>query len=1155
MRNLPETIHEYNISRLNVWFIVSSFLLLLCVFWMVWDDYMREWKPFQRQAKQFEAQSLRADRVAAKKKAEAAGYSTVTNKLAQADAFVRQHAGQKAELEKQLERVNIDLSVQYDIYSAAKALLDQRKSEYDEAVELHRKEGVVQKKLRRLRAQEALLQRHEIKVQKIEGEKKDLSEKLSRIVSERERYDKERRRLETEMTLIEKRLGELNNPLLPLVLDMPLVEFAQPTIKVQQVIAEDQTYSINFTEVARIDRCITCHTFTEKKDAAGAADNAFQFASLPQPWRSHPRLDLFVAADSPHPIEKFGCSVCHAGWDRGTKFIHAAHTPAYKPIKEDYVKLPLVEDVPYWAPVSAIEKWKPGLVAKAREHAARVAEREALKSVRAASPEKLRETRAAIQALRTEVQKQFGFDGQALLKFQFASMTQQEAWHQPPLNWHAMHHKEDPMRPREFVESSCLKCHREVTSIPEQKDPTGNATVNPGEKVNAGLRLIEQAGCYACHKMQALETIVKYKVKTGDTVESIAHSLAADPQEIVAYNAAAGAGIKKDLELDVPVRVPYAKPGPSLLKISSKVSREWMLKWLEDPKTFRPNTFMPQFWNLDNNRNGSYFEAAISQSGRMDRAPMKIDWADRNAVEMQAITDYLFKNSDTIRHPAPPPGDVARGEKLVNSVGCMGCHVVDQKLTELEPRDRGPRSQGPMLHGAGSKYDAGWLYAWLKDPAQHRPDTRMPNLRLSNQEAADITAFLMANRNGEFDSRPAPAVKPEVLKDATMDYLKNSMPIMEALQQADKMNAEEQLTSLGEKLVQRYGCMNCHSIKGMENAKPISIELSDWAAKPPSKLDFGFVEIPHDNHAYLHQKLRSPRSFDRVETKKPQELLKMPQFNFTDDQIELIMTAVMGMTGEMPGAKARRNLTENEWYIENGRWLVKEMNCMGCHVIEDHGGALRRTIPLVDDEEQRHLYPPSLHGVGTKVRPAWLQAFLRNPEDHVYRYWFQSRMPTYKLTDDQINTLTQYFALLDKQPYPFESDTMAKDAPAPSKESIAAGEKIVAEAKCMLCHSPRTAEKAAQEANTAVNLSVVKHRMRPKGLLTWLRKASAVTPGVNMPDFWPPDGPNPLPHILNGDSEKQIQAVADYLSVYQASASSPPKAEPPPSKPTPKKQE
>ena len=68
MRNLPETVHEYNIPRLNVWFVVSSFLLLLCVFWMVWDDYMREWKPYQRQAKVFEAQKLQGDRVIAEKR-------------------------------------------------------------------------------------------------------------------------------------------------------------------------------------------------------------------------------------------------------------------------------------------------------------------------------------------------------------------------------------------------------------------------------------------------------------------------------------------------------------------------------------------------------------------------------------------------------------------------------------------------------------------------------------------------------------------------------------------------------------------------------------------------------------------------------------------------------------------------------------------------------------------------------------------------------------------------------------------------------------------------------------------------------------------------------------------------------------------------------
>ncbi|MBI4024709.1 MAG: c-type cytochrome [Verrucomicrobia bacterium] len=1142
MRNLPETVHAYNIPKLNVLFIVSSVLLILCVIWMLADDFYREWKPYQRQAKAFEIQKLREDRAAAEKKMEEAGFAGITGKLAQEETKLRANAGEIARLRADLERIRANLAVQKIKYATEKALLDQRKSEYDEAVELHRGEKAVGKKLGALRGQETAVNAVDLEIQDIERQKLAAEAALSRFTAEKETLEKEKRRLGTEKGLIEKRLAYLGSRLLPALLDQPLIEFAQPTISVQQVIAEDQTYSLNFADVARIDRCISCHTFSDKKDAVAEGEEGFRFANLPQPWRAHPRLDLFVASDSPHPVGQFGCSVCHQGWDRGAEFVHAAHTPEFLTIRRDYVKMPLVEGAARWVAISAVEKWQPGLVAKAKERVRLAEEFCALKTAKLHSASKLKETRAALVTAEKELKSQFGMDRGQLEKFRFASLTQEQAWEES-LHWHPMHHKEDPMRPREFTESSCIKCHQNVTDVPVVKDPTGTSEASPGEKINAGLRLIEQAGCYACHRMQALETSVKRVVKPGENLETLAHTLVAEPTAILAANGLKDASeIKTGRELIIPVRAPYPKPGPSLIRIASKTSKEWMIKWLENPKAFRPNTFMPQFWNLDNNRNGACFEGSLT--GR-DGKPIRVDWVDRNAVETRSITEYLFKLSEPSDHSPPPSGNPARGEALVNSVGCMGCHVMDQKLTDIPPKERRFRSQGPMLFGSGSKYNAGWLYSWLKDPVRHRHDTRMPNLRLADQEAADITAYLMANRNTEFDERKTTEIKVEVLKDTTVDYLKDEKPFKQAIDQAKKMGEEEQFAYLGEKLVQRYGCMDCHSIKGMENAKPISIELSDWAGKNPGKLDFGFIEIPRNNFAFLHQKLQAPRSFDRVTTKRPQELLRMPQFNFTEDQIELIMTAIMGMTGETPGAKARRNLTETEWRIENGRWLIKELNCMGCHINEGRGGAIRSAM----DEDKTFLFPPSLDGLGIKVRPAWLHAFLKNPGQHRFRYWLDARMPIYPFSDDQINALTQYFALRDKQPYPFETDTMETAAYSPPKESLDAGEKIVVKGGCMQCHQVRTAEQAVAAGNPAIDFAMVKHRMRPKGLTAWLRnpgdasKGGAVTPGVNMPAFWNEGQPNPLPDILNGDTEKQIQAVADYIRVYR---------EPPPASPPPK---
>jgi hypothetical protein len=45
------------------------------------------------------------------------------------------------------------------------------------------------------------------------------------------------------------------------------------------------------------------------------------------------------------------------------------------------------------------------------------------------------------------------------------------------------------------------------------------------------------------------------------------------------------------------------------------------------------------------------------------------------------------------------------------------------------------RTHGPNLDGTGSKVDAGWLYAWVRNPKGYWHETRMPNLRLTEKEA------------------------------------------------------------------------------------------------------------------------------------------------------------------------------------------------------------------------------------------------------------------------------------------------------------------------------------------------------------------------------------------------------------------------------------
>ena len=91
-------------------------------------------------------------------------------------------------------------------------------------------------------------------------------------------------------------------------------------------------------------------------------------------------------------------------------------------------------------------------------------------------------------------------------------------------------------------------------------------------------------------------------------------------------------------------------------------------------------------------------------------------------------------------------GNASRGRNLVETVGCKGCHVVGDD--ERMRKERGFSFDiAPELSMAGSKLDPEWIYAWLKNLRAYRPPTQMPNLRLSDQEARDIVAYIATLRD------------------------------------------------------------------------------------------------------------------------------------------------------------------------------------------------------------------------------------------------------------------------------------------------------------------------------------------------------------------------------------------------------------------------
>jgi mono/diheme cytochrome c family protein len=152
---------------------------------------------------------------------------------------------------------------------------------------------------------------------------------------------------------------------------------------------------------------------------------------------------------------------------------------------------------------------------------------------------------------------------------------------------------------------------------------------------------------------------------------------------------------------------------PDLTWEGSAVQQDWLYGFMKNPNTLRPALIrrMPKF-NLTDPENktvSDYILAAYQAPGFNSKT------LDVRTLNVEAA---------------------ARGKALYyTKYACQSCHIVDYK------NDKG--YIGPPLAAVGNRRPAVWLYRWLKNPQALVPGTAMPNPSLSDDEARDLTAFLM----------------------------------------------------------------------------------------------------------------------------------------------------------------------------------------------------------------------------------------------------------------------------------------------------------------------------------------------------------------------------------------------------------------------------
>ena len=715
-----------------------------------------------------------------------------------------------------------------------------------------------------------------------------------------------------------------------------------------------------------------------------------------------------------------------------------------------------------------------------------------------------------------------------------------------------------PLYPKENSEAGCQSCHAADMVL-----ASGDAQF---ATINAGKDLFRRRGCNGCHRYEGydkepedlnsvgqqikqIETQKKENVKTSadlmkqaDAAQSNdeANKLNTHAVDLKVANSKLDARLQQLDFQSHSLMQDMKKIGPNLKDVRLKLNKNWIPVWLKKPTDFRPTTKMPNFRLTDH--------------------------------QIQAISAYIWQSAFTDPLPKQKPGNAAHGKELFEERGCLACHSIGE----------GDQMMGGIfaanLTRVGEKANYDYLVRWIHNARQRtRPYcpyekkdigpedyakkglpyvfdldhskcpndghelqvqnmTVMPSLRLSPEDAQDIASYLITQKKQEPSSYPDAAF---------MD--------------------DPSLKEEGKKWVRFYGCGGCHEISGMEDEGRIGTELTYEGSKPIERLDFAlFTEasqrggkdaepikdkedlarLPdgpakepwYDHKGFFEHKLAEPNVYDQGKVKTETEALRMPNVHLSKDEVLDLTTFLMGSQETSLPQSYQYKPGDARHDIQEGWWVVKKYNCMGCHQFIPGQQTILMGMKQYQDAQEQ--LPPKLLTEGARVDPEWLRKFLSNPalsatdtNRNGVRPYLKVRMPTFSFSDNELRKLVRFFEALSQQPLPYIPEQVPTLT---SKESDMARSLFSSTAApCLKCHA--TGDPAHDKIATAPNFLLAKERLKPDWVERWITDPQAISPGTAMPsglfkqlnNQWVFAGPTPP--TFNGFEGDHRKLLTDYI--------------------------
>ncbi len=518
-----------------------------------------------------------------------------------------------------------------------------------------------------------------------------------------------------------------------------------------------------------------------------------------------------------------------------------------------------------------------------------------------------------------------------------------------------------------------------------------------------------------------------------------------------------------------------------------------------------------------------------------------------------------WENDSIKREPIPPTSFFAigsdeqfqestlveNGRDLVTSHNCLKCHSSGAEVHSVfTSRD------APELSSVGNRLNQAWIHKWLLSPSTIRSDATMPHLFDASDEsrkmAANISSYLSTLKKGDVESletengdietggdafenlgcigchRFTPASEEDeydrvslhfanskfkngqlskFLMNSRAHYKWSRMPQFKLTQivsndlaayirdSAKGQTAEggrkiQGDVELGKKQFVSIGCVNCHEVDQLKSDRAQSALFAN--SERGCLSDSSQLGIP--KYSFSDSELQSVRAF--VESKNQNSLTDFNSAEFTQHQI-------------------------------------KTLRCTTCHDLDDG----QATLPYIIEEEGVVGLPPNrvpmLTYAGEKLLTNWSSKLLTGKLGYRVREHFRVQMPGFPTRGAAIAeglAATHGFAGNEN----IETDV--------NKQLIGLGVQVAAMEtglSCNRCHAIADKKPNAAFDAQSTNLIYAATRLRKEYYLRWMANPLRIDKQTKMPRFSEDGKSTSLKSVLDGNAEKQFDALWHYLNSIQ----------------------